>query len=236
MQPTTRKHRMTIAQAIRVFLTDIGRPVSAMELRERINSTYPGRWKPGTLSAHLYACAVNQPKAYAHHPYAERFLFRNEDQTFSLYDEARHGPNVWAPSEDEVGTEEPERVEELIEASISFERDVEDHLIRNLAGIEEGLVFKARQEVIEVGRVDILAEDATGRRVVIELKTGEAKDAAVGQIARYLGWYSRADGKRPRGMLIAAEFGDPVRYASLAIADLQLVTYKVQFAFKVEKL
>lgn len=50
---------------------------------------------------------------------------------------------------------------------------------------------------IDVGRVDILARSAAGEKVVIELKVGQAKEAAVAQIARYMGWYARADGDRP---------------------------------------
>ena len=86
--------------------------------------------------------------------------------------------------------------------------------------------------IIDVGRIDILAQDAKGQRVVIEVKVGEAKDSAVGQIARYLGWYARADGKPARGILIAAEFPEGVRYAATAIANLQLIGYRVQFSFE----
>lgn len=230
---------ITMAQAIRDFVGTAGAPVSTAQIREHVNLTHPNRWKPNTLTAHLYACAVNQPKAYLHHPSAIRFLYREDDGRFSVYDAEVHGPNVWEPTEDSEGELEQgseQRVEELIEASIHFERDVEDHLIRNLAGIEPGLTFVSRQEVIDVGRVDILAKDATGRRVVIELKAGEAKDSSIGQIARYLGWYRKADGVSPRGMLIAAEFGEAIRYAASAIPDLQLVSFKVQFAFKPESL
>ena len=87
-------------------------------------------------------------------------------------------------------------------------------------GIEKGLTLVGRQVIIDVGRIDILAQDAKGRRVVIEVKVGEAKDSAVGQIARYLGWYSRADGQPARGILIAAEFPQGVRYAATAIPNL----------------
>lgn len=228
----------TMAQAVREFVSTASSPVSAEQIRTHITSTYPGVWKPGTLTAHLYACSVNKPKAYLHHPSAERFLFRGEDGKYVIYNAEVHGPNVWAPTDGEVDVEggSGERVEDLIEASISFERDVEDHLIRNLASIEPGLVFVSRQEVIEVGRVDVLAKDASGRRVVIELKAVEGKDSAVGQIARYLGWYQKIDGTRPRGMLIAPEFSEPIRYAASAIPDLKLVSFKVQFAFHVESL
>ncbi|MFX1739227.1 endonuclease NucS [Paraburkholderia sp. A1RI_3L] len=69
-----------------------------------------------------------------------------------------------------------------------------EHLIRKINSLEKGLRFVERQVVSDVGRIETLAQDASGRRVVIELKVGEVKDAAVGQIDRYLGWYARRDG------------------------------------------
>ena len=224
-----------MAGAVRQFVESAPNGVTSREIRDHINSAYPERWEPRTLGAHLYGCAVNQPRAYINNKSAEKFLYRADDGRFFIYDESKHGPNVWAPVteealiEDEV--EAADAIEQRIEASISFERDVEEHLIRNLGTLEKGLRFVERQVVIDVGRVDILAEDASGRRVVIELKVGDAKDAAVGQIARYLGWYARKDKKPPRGMLIAGDFPEPVRYAAEAVKDLELVRYRVQFAF-----
>jgi hypothetical protein len=40
---------------------------------------------------------VNNPKAYTHHPHAERFLYRNIDGSLEFYDDKIHGPNLWAP-------------------------------------------------------------------------------------------------------------------------------------------
>jgi RecB family endonuclease NucS len=225
----------TMASAIRHFVESSPAGVTSREIRDHINSTYPEKWTPGTLTAHLYGCAINQPKAYLHHKSADKFLYKSEDGRFHIYDEEKHGPNVWAPVVDDPTTmgeqDNVDTIEQLIETSISLERDVEEHLIRNLETLEKGLRFIERQVVIDVGRVDILAQDAGGRRVVIELKVGEAKDAAVGQIARYLGWYARRDGKPPRGMLIASDFPEPVRYAAEAVKGLALVRYRVQFAF-----
>lgn len=225
----------TMANAIRHFVESSPSGVTSREIRSHINSAYPDVWTPGTLAAHLYGCAVNKPRAYLHHKSAEKFLYKSEDGRFHIYAEGKHGPNVWAPAvDDPTATGEPgndEVIEQLIETSISLERDVEEHLIKNLDSVERGLCFVERQVVIDVGRVDILAKDASGRRVIIELKVGEAKDAAVGQIARYLGWYARHDGKAPRGMLIASDFPEPVRYAAEAVRDLVLVRYRVQFAF-----
>lgn len=219
----------TMAHAIRSFVEAAGGPVTSEQIRRHIETEYAGQWQPRTLQAHLYACAVNNPKAYIHHPSAERFLYKRADGAFEIYSEQLHGANEWAPTE---GGAEEQGLEEMIEASISLERDIEDHLVHCLDGIEKGLTLIGRQVIIDVGRIDILAQDARGQRVVIEVKVGEAKDSAVGQIARYLGWYGRADGKPARGILVAAEFSEGVRYAATAIPNLALIAYRVQFAFE----
>lgn len=219
----------TMAQAVKKYVQSVEGPVAAEKIKKTINAEYPGQWKASTLQAHLYACVANNPKAYIHHPSAEKFLYRNADGTFELYSEKHHGPNEWAPSE---GEDEMTEVSELVETSISLERDIEDHLIHNLEAIEKGLKFVSRQYNTDVGRIDILAKDTNGTRVVIEVKVGDAKDSAVGQVARYLGWFAKSDGKPSRGMLVAAGFPEGVRYAASVIPNLTLHTYKVGFAFE----
>jgi RecB family endonuclease NucS len=123
-------------------------------------------------------------------------------------------------------------VNELAETSVSLERDIEDHLVYHLEAIEKGIKLVAIQFSTEIGRIDILAEDAEGMRVVIEVKVGEAKDSAIGQIARYIGWFSKTEGRAPRGILIAGEFPEGVRYAAAAIPNLTLLAYKVHFSFE----
>lgn len=219
----------TMAQAVRAYVESSGGRVTADQIKHHIRSEFPDQWKPSTLQAHLYACVVNNPKAYIHHPSAIRFLYRNADGTFELYSEAVHGPNVWAPT---AGSDETSDISELAETSVSLERDIEDHLVHRLESLESGLKLVGRQVSTDVGRIDILAEDAQGGRVVIEVKVGDAKDSAVGQIARYLGWYTRTDKTPPRGMLIAGSFPEEVRYAAVAIPNLRLVAYQVSFAFQ----
>ena len=219
----------TMAQAVKQYIQTIGREATSEQIKKAINAEYPGQWKASTLQAHLYACAANNPKAYIHHPSTEKFLYRNTDGTFELYSEELHGPNEWAPAE---GEDEIAEEDELVETSISLERDIEDHLIHNLEAIEKGLRFISRQSVTDVGRIDILAEDKNGSRVVIEVKVGEAKDSAVGQVARYLGWFEKLDGKPARGMLVCAGFPQGVRYAAIVIPNLSLHAYKISFAFE----
>jgi hypothetical protein len=218
-----------LAQAMKNYVQSAGGKVTAKQIKDAINAEYPNQWQPATLQAHLYACAVNNPKAYIHHPFVEKFLYRNADGTFELYSEVQHGPNERAPPE---GDDEVAEVAELVETSISLERDIEDHLVNNLDAIERGLTLVGRQFNTDVGRIDILAQDAAGTRVIIEIKVGEANDSAIGQIARYLGWFARTEGNAPRGILIAGEFPEGVRYAATAIPTLTLLTYKVHFSFE----
>ena len=97
----------------------------------------------------------------------------------------------------------------------------------HLDAVEKGLKLVACQVSTDLGRIDILAEDAKGTRVVID-----AKDSAVGQIARYLGWYAKTEGKAPRGILIAGNFPEGVQYAAAAIPHLTLIAYRVHFSFE----
>lgn len=220
---------VTMAKAIRELMEKSESGLTSDEIKRAVEDAYPNQWKPTTLQAHLYACAVNNPKAYIHHPYATKFLYKNNNGTFELYSEEKHGPNEWAPSE---GEDDFEASEELVEASISLERDIEDHLVDNLDAIEPGLKFIARQYPTAIGRIDILAEDREGVRVVIEVKVGDAKDSVVGQIARYLGWFARQDGRVPRGIVVASGFPDGVKYAATMISGLRLLSYQVKFSFE----
>jgi len=219
----------TMADAIREYVEAAGRSVNSDEIKSAVTAKYPNRWQPTTLQAHLYGCVVNNPKGYVHHPNAKKFLYKNTDGSFEIYSEEKHGPNEWEPME---GEDDTSGSEELIEASIGLERDIEDHLVNNLESIEAGLEFVSRQFITDVGRIDILARDRDGNRVVIELKVGDAKDSSVGQIARYLGWFAKIDSKQPRGILIASGFPEGVKYAATAFSNLKLLTYRVQFSFE----
>ncbi len=218
----------TMAQAIREVFEQAGRSLSREDVRQSVADRYPGQWQPSTLTAHLYACAINNPKAYLHHPSADRFLYKRGDGSFELYDAQQHGPNTWEPGPG-IGREDND---ELVEASISLERDVEDHLVSNLGAIEAGLTFVQRQVPTDVGRIDILARGADGELVVIEVKAGEAKDAAIGQLARYVGWYRSQGEARVRGILVAADYPEGLLYAATAVPGLTLRRFKIRFSFE----
>ena len=220
----------TMSQAIKEAFGENAGALSRVAIRQSVESRYPGEWQPATLRAYLYGCAINNPKAYVHHPNSERFLYKLADGTFELYDEKAHGPNLWAPDRAEDGSEEAEQV---VEASISLERDIEDQLVHRLDALEQGLTFVGRQVKCDVGRVDIVGRGADGATVVVELKVGEAKDSAIGQIARYMGWHQQQQGAGTvRGILVASDFPEGVQYAAQAMPHLTLRRYRIQLTFE----
>ena len=55
---------MTMSQAIKEAFGESGGALSKEAIKQSVESRYPWKWQPTTLSAHLYACAINNPKAY----------------------------------------------------------------------------------------------------------------------------------------------------------------------------
>ena len=220
----------TMSQAIKEAFRESGGALSREAIKQSVESRYPGEWQPATLRAHLYARAINNPKAYVHHPNSERFLYKLADGTFELYEEKVHGPNLWVPDQAEDVSGE---AAQAVEASISLERDIEDQLVHRLYALEEGLTYVGRQVKCDVGRVDIMGRGADGATVVVELKVGEAKDSAIGQIARYMGWHRQQHGAGTvRGILVASDFPEGVQYAARAMPNLALRRYRIQLTFE----
>lgn len=91
-------------------------------------------------------------------------------------------------NDNEVGSESDNNTEneilETIDASISLEKDLHSYLASIVSDIESGLVLAddGVEYQTDAGRIDILANDAQGNPVVIELKAGKAKDNALGQL------------------------------------------------------
>lgn len=106
----------------------------------------------------------------------------------------------------------------------SLERDLEDFLVDRLECLEPGLYFQERQVQTDIGVIDILARDSGRNFVIIELKAGEAADAAVGQIMRYMAWYGRkGTPANVRGILVAYKFTPGSLYAASLVPRLTLM-------------
>ena len=120
------------------------------------------------------------------------------------------------------------------EFSLSLERDLQSYLSLRLDEIESGLelVDNGIEYKTKAGDIDILAKDANGHFVVIELKAGKAKDSAIGQILGYIGALSESKkDENIRGIIVASDFEPRLYYASKSITSLRLIKYNLKFSF-----
>jgi RecB family endonuclease NucS len=116
-----------------------------------------------------------------------------------------------------------------------------DYLARHLDVVEPGLQLFGDDEgtvgveyATDVGRIDILAVDAQGGLMVIELKVSRGPDAVCGQMLRYRGWVKRhlAQGRRVRGLIIAQHISERIRYALADVEDVYLKEYVLSITLK----
>ena len=85
------------------------------------------------------------------------------------------------------------------------EKQLSDELMQGLDFIEPGLKPLKQEQVFRKGIADIIAEDASGRMVVIEVKRRLADYAAVSQLQRYMKQVEKTLGKETRGILVAPD-------------------------------
>lgn len=83
--------------------------------------------------------------------------------------------------------------ERLQTAELAAERDLEDWIERDPALLEQGLTIVGRQIRLEGGPLDLLALDAQGRWVLIEIKRERLRREVVTQAIDYVSCLHRAD-------------------------------------------
>jgi hypothetical protein len=232
---------VTISEAIKEVVTELQRVVSAEEVIRILNQRYPNKWKESAIYAHLYGCSINNPPAYTQHPSMPKFLFDYGKRKYELYNSEKHGK--WSkgyPMGEEPSGELAEEIEMEEKVSFGLERDLEEYLLRNLNQLEDGLKLysiegiSGRQYNTDVGRIDLLALDREGNFVVIELKAGLATDRVVGQVLGYMRYIRKniATGKDVRGLIVADDFDERLKYAVAEIPKLKLKKYLVKFEFQ----
>lgn len=130
--------------------------------------------------------------------------------------------------------------EDAIETALTLEYDLENSLVANLGQLEKGLKLyqekglKGQQlEAKGAGRIDLLATDAKGGLVVVELKAGEADRQVCGQIQAYMGWVRKnlAGTRKVRGIIVANDFTERLIFAAGVVPDLGLKKYTITFKF-----
>lgn len=122
-----------------------------------------------------------------------------------------------------------------------LESHLRDFIARNLATLPIGkkrlklLVDEMNRKGIEhqtdVGPIDILAVDEDGNFVVFELKLSRGPDRAMGQLLRYMGWVMKmlAGKKEVHGVIVAKDMDTKLMHASLAVPNVSLLEYEVDF-------
>jgi len=158
-----------------------------------------------------------------------------------------------ADIDSEIGTAEDEESAEIegydIESKQEFglESHLEDFLVENwektslgkrYSLLEEDGDMIGQQYRTNIGRIDLLArEKKTGDWVVIELKKGRPSISVVGQLALYMGWVqdNLARGEEEvKGVIIAGEADEKLKYAVEPIPGVELFTYSVKFDLQQE--
>lgn len=132
-----------------------------------------------------------------------------------------------------------EQAEQSFEAKsegkqFDLEKDLQLSLRSEIAQLEDGLVIidDGAERSVNSGDIDILAQDATGALVVIELKRGLARRDSIGQITGYMGdLMIEEPQQRVRGILVAGEFHKSCLGAERAVPELKLRRYRYNFSF-----
>lgn len=127
------------------------------------------------------------------------------------------------------------------ESQFALESHLEEFIERNWKHINFGANLELYVSDDQNGRqfpagswsIDFLCVDrANGDFVVIELKRGRSSDTTVGQVLRYIGWVDEnlaKPGQRTRGIIIAQDVDQGLKYAVKGLPHVAVLTYKVDF-------
>lgn len=126
-----------------------------------------------------------------------------------------------------------------------LEEYLENFIVRNWNSIDFGEPLTlyvddegapAQQYPTSEGFIDLLAKDADGNFVVIELKKGRSNQQVVGQILGYVGWVKNnlaEKDKRVRGVIVAADGNPALLDAVSTVRDfISVKYYRVKFNFE----
>lgn len=118
---------------------------------------------------------------------------------------------------------------------VSLERDLQFALRYAIEHLEPGLeiIDDGAERSVASGFIDITARDAHGAIVVVELKTGIARQASVAQILSYMGDVANEEPDQTvRGLLVAGDFDHKARSAARVVPNLSLRSYRITFDFE----
>lgn len=239
--------RLLIHDMVSSFNLRPGDKFTRQDAIEWFSEHYP-RIKRGTIGCHLSRLSTNDKNRLHHNakPHEDDLLCYLGNGVYRLYNPEADPQPLWPQAHCEANAEidKDEPADSEIESGSSefpLERDLRNYLEKNLCVIEPGLRLYEDEELrgveFPVGsrRIDLLAIDADGSFVVIELKVSRGYDRVVGQIARYMAWIREnlADpGQKVRGVIVARSITEDLILASSLIPDLQLYEYEMSLSVR----
>jgi len=127
------------------------------------------------------------------------------------------------------------------ESEFALETHLEEFLDRNWDNVDFGAKLEKYQIDEQSGcqfpagpwSIDFLCIDKdTGDFVVLELKRGKSSDSTIGQISRYVAYVQKhlaKPGQSVRGIIIAKEADEALKYAIQPLTFVKVLTYRVDF-------
>lgn len=243
--PTQKGNASTFAEALRECLESLGGVRDKRDIASWIQAHYPDRWRPGTLAGHLYGCCINNPKGIQHHPGFPRFLFALGNSRYELYDPNKHG--AWengVPAGEQPDQQGEDGPHELTDnnnngTAFAYEEDLRDYLAKNLYILESGLNLwtgsdtESVEFAIEGRRIDILAKDAAGVPVIVELKVSRGHERTIGQCLYYRAKIKEImNAPKVRIFVVAQEISPELKLAAQEVPDVTLFEYTLSMTVR----
>ena len=216
-----------------------GQSVDRSDIVKWFKSNYP-RIKSNTVNCHIIKFTTNhRTRIHYNASPANDKLFQLPDKTLRLYNPENDPKPIYSEEDELLKTEEKEAESAKEASEFAYESHLRDFLANNLQIIELGLRLYTDEEDSSIKgvefdaggkRIDILALDANGNYVVIELKVSKGYERTVGQLLLYRAWVKKnlAEGKIVRGIIIAKHVTEELRLAASETDGIILFEYDLK--------
>lgn len=212
---------------------------------------YP-KIKSSTVEMHVEVMSVNSTSRQ-HHPNIRSgsghdLFFKVDRGSYRLWDpendpQPRYKDDIEKSKRADQNNDAKEITAENSEdnehiSRFAYEIDLKNYLINTLGTLEPGLSLyneEGRNGInfpVDNQFIDILAVDAQGNYVVIELNVSKSYDRVIGRLLRCMSWIEKnlADEKKIRGWIIAREISEDLKLAAARVSDISLFECKISFA------
>lgn len=236
--------RLLMKDMVNAFSLQDGQSFVRQQAIDWFSQHYP-KIKKGTITAHLIRLSVNAPSRlhYAPKPGEDDIFFQVDSNHFRLYDAKQDASPIYNIAS-AIERQESEVLEDINlgrSTEFAYESDLRDYLAKNLQVIESGLRLYEEEGITGIefpvgGRfIDILAVDANGNFVVIELKVSRGYDRVIGQLLRYMAWIQKnqaESGQKVRGIIVAREISEDLLLACSLMPNIELCEYELSLVLK----